>query len=242
MGKSRSILDFDKKSLGNLFEAGDGICTYHTPELIELIAYEAVRYNYRSICTSANYIGDYKRLVAETGIKIIGMVAYPYGDVSMESKKLEIEMVIDNGCDAIDVVVNMSYLKSNRFEEFREEVFMLVDYTRSLKKDIEMKPLVETVLCTDEQLVFASQVVKDSGADFIKTQTGWFPIGLSLRQLKIIKETVGPDFGIKACGALTETVQGIAASLKAGADIIGGNGIRIIEDLEFYQDYLRKHP
>lgn len=236
-----SIMDFTKQTLGNLFEAGDGICNYHTPDLMELIAYEAIRYNYRSICTSSNFLPTYRKLVEGTRIKLIGMVAYPFGDMGIECKKKEIEAVIDKGCDAIDVVVNMSYLKSGRYDEFKDEVFTLVDYARSLKKDLEIKPLVETVLCTDEQLIVASQTVKESGADFIKTQTGWYPIGLTLRQLKIIRKTVGPDFGIKACGAITESVQGLAACLEEGADIIGGNGIRIIEDLEFYQDYLRRN-
>ena len=53
-----SIMDFTKHTLGNLFEAGDGICNYHTPDLMELIAYEAIRYNYRSICTSSNFYPD----------------------------------------------------------------------------------------------------------------------------------------------------------------------------------------
>lgn len=235
-----SIMDFTKATLGNLFEAGDGICNYHTPDLMGLVAFEARKYNYRSICTSSNYIGDYKKLLAGTNVKVIGMVAYPFGDMSIECKKKEIELVIDRGCDAIDVVVNMSYLKSGRYDDFKAEVHELVKYAKSLKSDLEMKPLVETVLCDDEQLVVASQTVKDSGADFIKTQTGWYPIGLTLRQLKIIRKTVGPDFGIKACGAITESIQGLAACLEEGANIIGGNGVRIIEDLEFYQDYLRR--
>ena len=71
------------------------------------------------------------------------MVAYPFGDMGIDCKKKEIEAVIDKGCDAIDVVVNMSYLKSGRYEEFKDEVFTLVDYARSLKKDLEIKPLVE---------------------------------------------------------------------------------------------------
>jgi deoxyribose-phosphate aldolase len=236
-----SIMDFTKATLGKLFEAGDGICNYHTPDLMELVAFEAKKYGYRSICTSSNYICEYKKLLEGTNIKVIGMVAYPFGDVSIDGKKKEIEVVIDRGCDAIDVVVNMSYLKSERYDDFKAEVHGLVGFARSLKKDLEIKPLVETVLCTDEQLVVASQTVKDSGADFIKTQTGWYPIGLTLRQLKIIRKTVGPDFGIKACGAITESVQGLAACLEEGANIIGGNGVRIIEDLEFYQDFLRRH-
>ncbi len=234
------ILNYTRETLGKLFEAGDGICEYHTPEKMEMIAYEARKYNYRSICTSSNYIKTYKKLLEGTDVKVIGMVAYPYGDMSIEAKKTEIDRVIEEGCDAIDVVVNMSYLLSNEFSRFHSEVTDLVGYIRKKKESIEIKVLVEVVLLNDEQLRFAVKTVEESGADFFKTQTGWFPVGLSLRQLEIMRETAGPDFKIKACGAITESIQGLSACLDAGADIIGGNGVRTIENLEFYQDHLRR--
>jgi deoxyribose-phosphate aldolase len=132
-------------------------------------------------------------LLEGTNLKLIGMVGYPFGDVSIESKKLEIKINVDKGADAVDdVVVNMFYLKSGMCDRFKDEVFELVNYARSLRKDLEIMPLVETVLCNGEQLVIAFRTVKDSRADFIKTQTGWFLVGLTLRQLKIILETVGP--------------------------------------------------
>ena len=234
------ILTYTKETLGKLFEAGDGICEYHTPEKMEMIAYEARKYNYRSICTSSNYIKTYKKLLEGTDIKVIGMVAYPFGDMSIEAKKVEIDRVIEEGCDAIDVVVNMSYLMSNEFGRFHDEVMDLVSYIRKRKDSIEIKVLVEVVLLSDEQLRYAVKTVEESGADFFKTPTGWFTVGLTLRQLKIMRETAGPDFKIKACGSITESIQGLSACLDAGADIIGGNGGRIIENLPFYQEYLRK--
>lgn len=235
-----TIMDFDRKSLGNLFEAGDAICCYHDPELIERIVYEAKLYNYRSICTSTNWLEMYRKLLEGTNIKLIGMVAYPYGDMSVECKKVEIKIAIEKGCDALDIVMNISYLKSGMWDEFKNEVFELVNYAKSLKPDIEVKPLIEVCLLNNEQLTFATEVVRDSGAEFFKTQTGWFPVGLTLDQLKLMRK-VAPDMGIKACGAITESIEGIAAVIEAGANIIGGNGIRIVEGLEFYQDYLRRN-
>lgn len=234
------ILNYTRKTLGKLFEAGDGICEYHTPEKIRLISYEAIEYGYRSICTSSNYIREYKKYLKDTDINVIGMVGYPFGDVSLESKKVEISKVIEYGCDAIDMVVNMSYLISDEYNRFREEVFSMVEYAKSLKPDVELKVLVEVVLLNDEQLKIAGLTVRDSGADFFKTQTGWFPVGMTLRQLKLLRESVGPDFGIKACGSVTESIQGLSECLDAGANIIGGNGLRIIEDLECYQEMLRE--
>lgn len=236
-----SIMDFTKESLGNLFEAGDAICCYHSPELIERIVYEAKTYNYRSICTSTNFLETYRKLLEGTNIKLIGMVAYPYGDMSIECKKVEIKTAIEKGCDALDIVMNISYLKSNMWDEFKNEVFELVNYARTLKPNVEVKPLIEVCLLDDEQLTFATEVVRDSGADFFKTQTGWFPVGMTLEQLKLMRKVAGPEMGIKACGTITESIEGIAACIEAGANIIGGNGIRIVEDLEFYQDYLKRN-
>lgn len=238
---AKKITDYTRDTIGKLFEGGDGVCCYHTPETMAVWAYEARKYNYRSICTSSPYVKEYRKLLEGTDIKIVGIAGYPYGDMSSDCKFTEIAKVIDEGCESFDMVVNMSYLKSGYYDLFRKEVFEAVEYARKLRPDVEIKMLVEMVLCNDEQLEVAARTVKESGADFIKTQTGWFPIGASLAQLKQIREIVGPDYPIKACGQITESIQGLAACLDAGvADIIGGIPVRIIEDLEFYQEYLKK--
>lgn len=233
---AKKITEYTRDDIGKLFEGGDGVCWYHTPDTMAVWAYEARKYNYRSICSSSPYVKEYRKLLEGTDVMIVGIVGFPYGDMSIDCKFTEIAKVIDEGCESFDMVVNMSYLK-----KFREEIFETVEYAKKLKSDVEIKMLVEVVLCNDEQLVVAARTVKESGADFIKTQTGWFPVGASLAQLKRIREAVGPDYPIKACGQITESIQGLAACLDAGvADIVGGIPIRIIEDLEFYQDYLKQ--
>jgi deoxyribose-phosphate aldolase len=111
-----------------------------------------------------------------------------------------------------------------------------------MKKDIEIKFMVEISYLEDKELVTAAKIVKESGADFIKTGTGWAPWGPSIRQIKLIRETVGPDFGVKASGMEVEgDIYNFMAYVEAGASRFGLiSAVRILDNFKILKNNLLK--
>jgi deoxyribose-phosphate aldolase len=160
--------------------------------------------------------------------------------MSIEAKKVEIEKLIELGADTIDGVINLSFLKSGMLVELEKELCELVAFAHKCRVDIEVKFIVESIYYTDEDLVTAAQLIKKSGADFIKTQTGWAPPGPTPRQIRVLREAVGPDYGIKGCARSTGSIDGAVEFFEAGATIIGETAPRVIEALETYQEMRRQ--
>ena len=234
------VMAMTRESFGKLFEGGSGVLGFHSPETIELNAAEAIKYNIRTICTSCNFIPLYKKFLAGTDIMVGGVFSYPWGDMSIEAKKIEIAKDIELGADTLDGVINLSYLKSGMMYELEKELSELVAFARNKKADIEMKFIVECIFVTDEELAAASKLIKKSGANYVKTQTGWAPPGPTARQIRLIREAVGPEFGIKGCARSTGTIEGAVEFFEAGANIIGEAAPRVVEGLEYYQEMRRK--
>jgi deoxyribose-phosphate aldolase len=235
-----NFMDLNREDLGRLFEAGNGVTTYHTPENIELGAEEAKKYGYRAYIVSSNFLPFLKRLLVGTEILVGATFSYPWGDMNIESKKIEIKKIIELGAETIDGVINMSFLKSGYLNELEIELNELVSFAKKQRNDIEIKFIVECMYLTDEELVTVSKMIKNCGADYIKTTSGWPPLGATPRQIKLIRQTVGLDFGIKGCG-LTSSVEGCMAFFDAGADIIGETfAPRIIENFDTYLKLRKK--
>jgi len=234
------IMSMTRETFGKLFEGGSGVLGFHSPESVELGAAEAIKYNIRSVCTSCNFIPLYKKYLIGTDIKVGGVFSYPWGDMSFEAKKVEIAKDIDQGADTLDGVINLSYLKSGMLNELEKELCDLIEFARKIKTGMEIKFIIECIFVTDEELITASKLIQKSGADYVKTQTGWAPPGPTARQIRLIREAVGPDFGIKGCARSTGTIDGAVEFFEAGANIIGEAAPRVIQGLEHYQEMRRK--
>jgi len=228
------ILNLTKENAGRLFEAGNGVTTYHTPENIELGVEEAKKYGYRAYIVSSNYLPLLEKLLSGTKILIGSVFSYPWGDMNIESKKTEIQKIIELGAETIDGAINMSFLKSGYINKLENELNEIVDFARNQRNDIEIKFIAECMYLTDNELITAAKIIKNSGANYIKTTSGWPPLGAMPRQIKIIREAVGPAFGIKGCGP-TSSVEGCMEFFDAGADIIGETfAPRVIENIDSY--------
>lgn len=239
--KNYDILNFDRHSFGKLIEGGAGVKGFHTPKILEESLKEAVECNARGMCVSSNYIPLQKKILAGTDVRTVGMFSYPYGDISFEAKKAEIGKVIDLGCDSCDGVINMSFLKSGEHNHLQDELCEIVRFARGIRPDIEIKFIIESYFATDEELVIAAKMIQNSGANFVKTQTGYFTPGPTSRQIALIREAVGPDFGVKGTSCYyCESVQGADEFMKAGADILGVAPMDVLNGFEAYQDKIRR--
>lgn len=166
----------------------------------------------RFVKKAAEYLGN--------RLKVCTVVGFPNGYSTPEVKVFETEDAIRNGADEIDMVINLGLAKAGDWEGVLEEI-KAVKF--SCKGRI-LKVIVEACLLTQEEKVAACRVVSMSGADFIKTSTGFSTGGATVEDVKLFREHVSPDLRIKAAGGI-HTFQQAQALLEAGADRIGASAL-----------------
>lgn len=157
-----------------------------------------------------------KKFLKNTQTKLIVVAGYPLGATSAETKMFETLQAVRAGADEIDMVMNIGAFKSKDFDVVKKDIKGVVHAAKGLP----VKAIIETGLLSHNEIAIASKIVAESGAMFVKTCSGYGPRGVSITDIKIIRNSVGKDFGIKAAGGIT-TAQHALALLNAGATRIG---------------------
>jgi len=234
------IKSLTEEKIAQMIDYGPALAVPYTENEVRLACAEAIKYNMKLVVVIESFIPLVKRLLKGTGIITGGIFSYPLGNICTEAKIVQIKNVIGKGAEAIDGVLPLSALKSGDFDFVREETQRLVETARGLRQDIEIKFMVEISYLDEEEIVTAAKIVKESGADFIKTGTGWAPWGPSIRQIKLIRETVGPDFGVKASGMEVEgSIYNFLDYVEAGATRFGLiSAVRVIENFKLIKNNL----
>ena len=210
---------------------------------IILLCQEAKRYNFASVCVNPVYVSAAKDELAGSDVKICTVVGFPLGATTTKDKINEALNAIENGADEIDMVINIGAAKDGRFSEVGTDIMGVVDACKeagkAIGKNIIIKTILETCLLDDNAIVNCCLVAKKAGADFVKTSTGFatpkglegqqLPNGASEFHVRIMRQTVGFDMGVKASGGIRNAKTAIAM-IEAGANRIGtSSGVRIIE-------------
>lgn len=185
---------------------------------IKKLCYEAIKYNFYSVCINPCYIKIAKDFLENSDIKICTVISFPLGASSTNVKIKEAEDSIINGADEIDMVMNIGMFKSNNYDYIYEEISLI----KKTIGDKILKVIIETSLLNDEEKIKASEIIKKSGADFIKTSTGFSQGGATKEDILLIRKTVGDNFGIKASGGI-KTYEQALELIKAGATRIGSS-------------------
>lgn len=190
-----------------------------TWEQVKAVCDEGLDYGTASVCIPPRYV---KRAAEYVGnkLKLCTVVGFPNGYATPEVKVFETEDAIRNGADEIDMVMNLGLVKAGDWEGVLEEIKAV---KRSCKGRI-LKVIVEACLLTQEEKVAVCRVVSMSGADFIKTSTGFAAGGATVEDVKLFREHISPDLRIKAAGGI-RTFQQAQAMLEAGADRIGASAL-----------------
>jgi deoxyribose-phosphate aldolase len=132
-----------------------------------------------------------------SNVKTCTVIGFPLGATTKEVKAFEAKQAIENGAEEIDIVVNVGAIKSNKYDVVKEDIKAVVEAAsgRAL-----VKVILETCLLTDAQKVKICQIAKEVGVDFVKTSTGFSTGGATVQDIKLMRETVGPNMGVKASG------------------------------------------
>ena len=192
---------------------------------VKKVCDEAKDYNFASVCVNTGYVKFVAEQLAGTDVKPSVVVGFPLGACTTEAKAFEAKDAIEKGAKEVDMVINVGAIKSNDWDLVEKDIAALVD---TCKGKALLKVILETCLLTDDEKVKACQICKKVGADFVKTSTGFSTGGATVEDVKLMRETVGPEMGVKASGGV-RTYEDAVAMIKAGASRLGASsGVAIV--------------
>lgn len=195
-----------------------------TQEQIDHLLSEAVEYQFASVCVNPTWVAHCSKTLAGTGVKVCTVVGFPLGANTSSVKAFETKDAIANGADEIDMVVNVGQLKSGQYEVVEADIRAVVEASQ----DKLVKVIIETCLLTNDEKVKACQLAVSAGADFVKTSTGFSAAGATVEDIVLMRETVGPNIGVKAAGG-ARSYEDAEAFIEAGATRIGtSSGVAIV--------------
>ena len=178
---------------------------------VKKVCDEAKEYNFASVCVNTGYVKFVAEQLAGTDVKPCVVVGFPLGACTTEAKAFEAKDAIEKGAKEVDMVINIGAIKSNDWDLVEKDIAALVD---TCKGKALLKVILETCLLTDDEKVKACQICKKVGADFVKTSTGFSTGGATVEDVKLMRETVGPEMGVKASGGV-RTYEDAVAMIKA---------------------------
>ena len=201
-------------------------------EEIKLLCEEAKEYEFASVCVFPIFVPLAADLLRDTSVKVTTVIGFPFGTSTTETKAYETRNAIKNGVQEVDMVLNMAAFKSGAFDLVLKDIQAVVDATKTagVTSDIIIKVIIETCYLDEDEIVKASELVKDAAADFIKTSTGFGPEGAREEDVSLIRKTVGRDVGVKASGSIGNFEEALSM-IDAGANRIGASmGVNIVTD------------
>jgi deoxyribose-phosphate aldolase len=196
-----------------------------TVQGIEKLCAEAREYKFHSVSVNGSWVVAARHFLDGSDVKVGCAVSFPLGAMSGDVKRFETEAAIDDGAQEIDVVLNLGRLKAGDDKYVFRELCDVVEAA----DEWPVKVILETCLLNDEEKVRACKLVVESGAHFVKTSTGFSTSGATVEDVKLMRETVGPKFGVKASGGIRDT-QTALAMIEAGATRLGTSaGVAIVK-------------
>lgn len=196
-----------------------------TEAAVQKIIDEAKEYNFFSVCINPCWVAFASEQLEDTDVAVCTVIGFPLGANTPEVKAYEAADAIKNGANEVDMVINIGALKSQQYDHVRQDIQGIVD---AAKGKALVKVIIETALLTDEEKVKACELAKEAGADFVKTSTGFSTGGAKVADIRLMRETVGPDMGVKASGGVHNAEEALAM-IEAGATRIGAStGVAIV--------------
>jgi deoxyribose-phosphate aldolase len=205
-----------------------------TRQQIESLCQEAKEYKFASVCVNPTWVSTAKELLKGSGVMVCTVIGFPLGATTSETKAFETKNAIENGAEEVDMVINIGALKDHNDDLVEKDIRAVVE---AAKGKAHTKVIIETSLLTKEEKVRACELSVKAGADFVKTSTGFSTGGATAEDIALMRETVGPDIGVKASGGVRNT-EDVQKMIEAGATRIGASAsIAIVNGLTVTSDY-----
>ena len=190
-----------------------------TWEEIKAICDDGIRYRTASVCIPASFVKQAKAYVGDK-LPICTVIGFPNGYDTTAAKCFMASDAVENGADEVDMVINIGWAKEGRWEDITAEIAAV----KTACKGKLLKVIIETCLLTDEEKIALCKCVSDSGADFIKTSTGFSKGGATFADVELFAKHVAPHVKIKAAGGIS-SLEDAQKFIELGADRLGTSRI-----------------
>jgi deoxyribose-phosphate aldolase len=205
-----------------------------TKTQVEIVCQEAMEYGFYSVCVNPTWIETAVELLKDSDVKVCTVIGFPLGATTSETKSFETKDAIQKGALEIDMVINIGKLKDGDDDAVEQDIRSVVEAT---EEKALVKVIIETSLLTEEEKVRACKLAVKAGADYVKTSTGFSTGGATIEDIKLMRETVGADLGVKASGGVRNR-EIVEAMIKAGATRIGASSsVAIVQGETGNSDY-----
>ncbi|OOF76812.1 deoxyribose-phosphate aldolase [Rodentibacter caecimuris] len=198
-----------------------------TEKDILILCNEAMENHFYSVCINPCHIPFAKKVLQNSNVNICTVIGFPLGANTTAVKVFETEDAIANGATEVDMVINVGWIKSGKWDSVQDEIKQILNVCNGTA----LKVILENCLLTKEEIVKACEICRDLNVAFVKTSTGFSKSGATVEDVKLMRQTVGDKIGVKASGGVRDT-QTAVAMIEAGATRIGASaGIAIIKGL-----------
>jgi deoxyribose-phosphate aldolase len=189
---------------------------------------EAREYGFASVCVNPCYVPLVREALAGSGVKVCAVAGFPLGASRPEVKAFEAAAAVREGAGEVDMVINVGLVKDGDYQALEHEVKEVVKAVKDVNPEALVKVIIETCLLTGTEKEEVCRTLLKTGADFVKTSTGFSTGGAAVEDVALIRRIVGNKMRIKASGGI-RSYERAAAMVQAGADRLGtSNGIAIV--------------
>ena len=201
-----------------------------TPQQIDALCAEALRFEFASVCVNPLYTGQAARCLKDSPVRVCAVVGFPLGATPTRVKVNETRVCLELGATEIDMVLPVGLLRAGEYNAVLDDILSVTAAAHS--QNALVKVIFENVLLDDLSKVVACLLCKEAGADFVKTSTGFAAGGATLADVELMRRVVGPQMGVKAAGGV-RSLAGAPAFLTAGASRLGSSsGVKIMQEFE----------
>ncbi|WP_067837999.1 deoxyribose-phosphate aldolase [Amphibacillus sediminis] len=203
-------------------------------EQVEKVCAEAKAHGFYSVCINPAWVELAARELEGSDVKVCTVIGFPLGASTSATKAFETKDAIEKGATEVDMVINIGALKGQEYQLVQADIEAVVG---AAKGKALVKVIIETSLLTEQEKVKACELAVAAGADYVKTSTGFSTGGATVEDIRLMRQTVGPNIGVKASGGVRDHATAQAV-VDAGATRIGASaGIAIIKGEQGTSDY-----
>jgi deoxyribose-phosphate aldolase len=224
------MIDLDRETLVKMIDHTE-LSAHSGEKKIANLCSEARSFGFYAVCINGAYTRYARELLAGSGVLVCTVVGFPLGAGTGSAKAFEAEDAVRNGAAEIDMVINVGALRDKRLDFVREDIRAVVEASRPAL----VKVILETGYLTDEEIVSGCRLAVEAGAKFVKTSTGFGAFGAFPAHVRLMRQTVGPEIGVKASGGI-RNFKDVWRLIQAGASRLGlSASVGVVEGLSLYK-------
>ena len=194
---------------------------------VQTVVAEAKQYNFAAVCIPPNFVKEAKQLTAGSNVKVATVIGFPFGYSSVAAKREEIIDAIVDGADELDIVANISAIKSGNWDYLANEIEVLKEPIRQTNKVV--KVIIESGILTDDEIIKCCEIYGKAGIDYLKTSTGYAEKGASVHAVELFRKHLPEKIQIKASGGIRDYATA-KQMVDAGATRLGCSaGVAIVK-------------